>query len=706
MQEDESTHYDEPQGTHGLFHDYGEDAMDWLKASDHGFMPVLAWAEDPVTGVGTLNVFLCRDANDAGALQDAFGGRVEVLGDRPAVEATQPRGPDAGLLLVFTVDTEATVNRMRHPDPARAVDELIFGDYGAGEALGIGLHMDLLERFGFRGCFFVDVLLEHPYGREQLERVVDAIASRGHEIELHVHAQRLAWGPADLRGLTDALMSGSVDAFRRVMDHAVTLFEQRVGRPPRAYRAGGYRIRNEHFGVLDELGIRIDSSAHAYFNSDISDWMRTRTQPYRVGNVLEVPPSWFLRDDFGETPEPRQFAPNPTAGDPVTQMEAPGPNPMVATYVSHSFQLTANTAIPNDERREEWRAELRRLVGDEDFERMDVRKGGRLFFHEGRPDEPMVGTVTDVLRSVAERPGARCVTFAELHDLASTHWSDTRERPTDPLPVWDANRNHASTSAIRIYTSGLLAQMAADRPDTPPASAPPGFEQHAPAELAGALAAVVEASPAGEPFSLHVRTLGVSGNPPGGVPAAELLFSQPALREYCQLAGREPPAEVTAWDVLTFAAWFEAQGLEVLAAERQVRPAHELDAVRMHPGRLRLLDPAELQTASVEFTLRLRSGARTAMPSAPVVTGGTPDFASVPAERLEQAANSLFDAVRPGDSVVCRLPYEPPGGATQTTIALALLRAGFEHASAEEAPDEIVARLVRPYELAHVKSFA
>src|SRR5947209_8800299 len=98
---------------------------------------------------------------------------------QPDGEADQP----PSVLLMFTIDTECPIHRMRHPDLARAPDELIFGDVGTGQKLGIDLHMDLLEHFGHRGCFFVEVLMEHQFGQAALERVLEAILSRGHEVE-------------------------------------------------------------------------------------------------------------------------------------------------------------------------------------------------------------------------------------------------------------------------------------------------------------------------------------------------------------------------------------------------------------------------------------------------------------------------------------------------------------------------------------------
>src|SRR5262249_25083742 len=161
------------------------------------------------------------------------------------------------LLLVFSIDTEGFLARQRDPNPATAVDELVFGDFGDGEGRGIGLHMDLLEHFGYRGSFFVDVLSAYQYGEEALKRAVEAILERGHEVQLHVHDEHLrnSDDPA-IHGLAGDLMAKDHDEFLKILELGVEVFERLTGQRPIAYRAGGYRIRDEHFPALQEVGIR------------------------------------------------------------------------------------------------------------------------------------------------------------------------------------------------------------------------------------------------------------------------------------------------------------------------------------------------------------------------------------------------------------------------------------------------------------------
>lgn len=76
MQAEESTHYAEPRGTHGRFHEYGRDVIDWLGAPERGFETVVAQARDPVTRVGTPNFFLCRAESDGATIRGALAGSI------------------------------------------------------------------------------------------------------------------------------------------------------------------------------------------------------------------------------------------------------------------------------------------------------------------------------------------------------------------------------------------------------------------------------------------------------------------------------------------------------------------------------------------------------------------------------------------------------------------------------------------------------
>ncbi|HSD23260.1 MAG TPA: hypothetical protein VLB79_02935 [Solirubrobacterales bacterium] len=620
----------------------------------------------------------------------------------------------APLLLAFTIDTEGFLARQSDPNPATAVDELIFGDYGNFEHYGVGLHMDLLEHFGFRGCFFVDVLSQFQYGREALQRTVDAIAERGHEVELHVHDEHLrnSDDPA-VRALAGDMANMDGDRFRRLMGLAVQVFERLTGKQPGAYRAGGYRITDEHFPVLEEFGIKIDSSVQAYFHAHVSEWMRTRTQPYWIGDVLEVPPTWTLVRDQRDAPETRALAPNATAGDPVSRMPvSPTGVPRIATYVSHSCELMRVDRDVTQEAIAEYERSLRARVRKEVADRvmLEVAASPRLI--DGRLDEDLVFRVAGILRRIADRDDARCVTFAELREIAGSFPREVRREPVDPVPVIDRPHGAATVTGTRVYSRELLEHLtstgtpgrartqsggddvsalvnadvswegkdvavvgegapavtpwlerrgvkSAERLEGPRADATgrfdvvvwlSGFERCAPSKLRGRLDAAAGMLREDGALVLRVRTLGAAPEPGnnGEPPLAELLFPASTLRA----------DEVTAWDASTFSSWLAAQGFEIIGRRPVSRSGIEIAALERFPDKLAAIPDEELRTAGADFTLRRAADGGAGQLGADSAATGPQSAASEETAQGKSGAPApadlvnRFGAVAPGDDVL------------------------------------------------------
>jgi hypothetical protein len=620
-----------------------------------------------------------------------------VLGERREPLPPLATADRAGLLLMLTVDTECSTLRQPRPDPDRVVDELIFGEFGqGGRPGGIGLHMDLLEHFGFRGCFFLDVLMEYQHGRAALERTVEAIAARGHEIELHVHADHLEWsGDPHLERLSGALGGPDPDVFRRALELSVQLFERRVGRPPIAYRAGGYRIADMHFPLLEEFGIRIDSSVQPYYNSRVSDWMRTRTQPFWVGGVLEAPPTLLFLNEVPDAWEARGLLPNPQLGDPISTMPAPaGAPPLVATYVSHSFQLLRGNRSTDPDEVEEFSQQLRSALPAAVAERLIRRSPREVRTYGEEVDDRLVAALAGILRRVADRPDARCATYADLDRVARGLWQPGSHASVDPVPLLDRRRGTTGTTATRVLGRDFLAHLSGGRAVTPPsrvgaATGPgsEGLEARSPRELLDALAGLGELGPEAT-VPVRLRTLGIA--PPGArgslPPLAELLFPLAAVRAVAAEVGAEPPAAL-AWDVPTWLAWLAASGLEPVRSRRLPRAAADLAAVEGFEQKLRWLDPRELRTEVLLVELRRAS------------PGGRP--VPLDPERLPATAAELYGSLRPGEAM-----WLPIGGdsgpESRTATLLAMTRAGLE------VLDGTVSgyRLLRPLELADVRRFA
>jgi hypothetical protein len=596
-----------------------------------------------------------------------------ILGERRESAPPLAHHDRPNLLFMFTVDTECSVLRQPNPDPDRVVDELIFGEFGNGGAPGgIGLQMDLLEHFGLRGTFFVDVLMEFEHGREALERTIAAIAERGHEVELHVHPERLE-GSTDSRAvsLVEARSKAggvrSAEFMRRVLELSIDLFERRVGRRPVAYRAGGFRISDEHFPVLDELGIRIDSSVQPYYNSRVSEWMRTRTQPFRVGGVLEIPPTFVLLNDRPDAWEARALAPSFGLGDPISTLPVrPGELPFVATLVSHSFQLLRCQESRGAEAVKAFEERLRRRLPAGAAERLLPRRLSAVRTYGEEIDDGLVAHVASLLRRVAERPDARCVTYAEVAESADRLWPAERRPQVDRIALLNRRRGATAVTATRIFSEGLLSHLVSARSFSPAAGPPDP-----------------------DPGWTRFRTLGVIDPARRGAlpPLAEILFPTAVVRAVADQAGVDLEDEAP-WDVPTLRAWLEARGFEVVDERRVPRGREEMEVLERSGEKLACLDPVELSTEAWDVELRPVGSPR-------------PADASTPLERLPVLAADLYGSVQPGHEVQFRLA-DAPSMASRTTVLLAMLRAGFE---VLDCADDACC-LVRPIDLPDILRFA
>jgi hypothetical protein len=644
-----------------------------------------------------------------------------MLGERREPPPPLATDTDAGLLLAFTIDTEGFLARQQDPNPATTVDELIYGDFGNSENHGIGLHMDLLEHFGYRGCFFVDVLSVYQYGEDQLKRAVETILERGHEVQLHVHDEHLRNSDdRAIRALAGDLMAKDHDAFREILSLGVEVFERLTGNRPIAYRAGGYRITDEHFSVLGELGIKIDTSVNAYFHSKVSEWMRTHTQPYWVDDVLELPVTWTLVRDNRSAPETRAFAPNATAGDPVSRMPSSANGiPRVVTYVSHSSELMVSERGASAEVLEGWERSIRGRVRDEIAENAikEVRANARLV--TGRVNEDLLYRVAGLLRRISDRDDARCVTFADLNQIADRFPRDRRREPVDPVPTIDRPHGAATVTGTRIYSEALLSHLRSsggakprrrasddeavtvlanadvawkdgevavigkdsseidgwlerrdvarvelfEQPPSDPAPEfdvvawPSGFERSRPTEIGAHLEAAAGMLRDGGTLVIRVRTLGADpgAGENGEPPLSELLFPVAAQRS----------AKVTAWDAPTFSSWLQGRGFRVVAERRIDRSSIELKALDRFADKLGAFPEEELVTAAVDFTLRRAGNEEPAEQESAVTAGsnevaGDEDAASASAGLLKR-----FEVISAGDDV---LEISPSGSDGSTPI--------------------------------------
>jgi hypothetical protein len=448
--------------------------------------------------------------------------------------------------------------------------------------------------------------------------------------------------------------------------------------------------------------------------------MKSRTQPFRIGRVLEVPPTWLVLQDDPRHWEPRAFAPHPTVGDPVSGMAAPrSGRPRVASYVSHSFQFLKATRDRSPEALARFEARLEAKFPPAEAKRLTRTIEGNMRVHDGRLDEGAVAAAAGILRRVSERPDARCVTLAELAELHGGPLSDIPPATVDPVPALDRRQALSSTlwmrrqdAAVPEHPSelpvpemieestglsipatsggrGRVANIEGEGFDGDPGGYdrvnwPRGFERCAPIELGDRLDRAAALLRPGGTLWLGISILGYEDEP-GQRPALAHLTSAAAARSG------------TSWDASTFIAWFRRRGFETVEELRREHDPGTLAELKRHRDCLSGLSEAEIRVRRLEVGLRPASSPQTVTSDACV---GPPWVVEI--DSLDASAAEFAASFRPGEQreVLFR---EPGGVASRTTVLVAMMRSGLHILEATPIGSDLALELTRPLELDEVR---
>ena len=199
---------------------------------------------------------------------------------------------------IISFDTELSAGLYQRSADARAnFESSILGRCREGD-FGIFFQMDLLERHGLTGVFFVDPMPALVYGPAIVDAIVQPIARRGHEVQLHLHTEWLAFarfnpvGRLTGRNIADFPLAAQKRLIALARDILVG-----AGAPrPTAFRAGNFGANDDTLRALAALGFRFDSSLNGAYQGQGCDisldagnlGMRTHH------GVVEVPVSGLM----------------------------------------------------------------------------------------------------------------------------------------------------------------------------------------------------------------------------------------------------------------------------------------------------------------------------------------------------------------------------------------------------------------------------
>lgn len=166
----------------------------------------------------------------------------------------------------FTVDVDAESPLLWNLREAN--DSRLIGQYEQrlfGPRTGIWRLLDLLDRFGIKGSFYVPggVAENHP-------DLLPAFVARGHEIGLHGYFHEIVSQVSD-------------EEFSSALAASLDIFRKQVGIVPAGFRSPAWEMTPH---MLTQL------AAHGLYDSSLSGF----DHPYTMGDVVEIPVQWAIDD--------------------------------------------------------------------------------------------------------------------------------------------------------------------------------------------------------------------------------------------------------------------------------------------------------------------------------------------------------------------------------------------------------------------------
>lgn len=201
----------------------------------------------------------------------------------------------AMLPVLITIDTEYSSGLYASGEARERVRnfERTIACRGSGGEAGIPYQLDVFDRHGIKGVFFVDPMPALVWSQEAVDAIVHPILEAGHEVQLHCHTEWLEhaegnpFGPERGQNIGDFALDTQV----AILGYGRERLIEAGAPPPTMFRAGNYGANDDTLRALARLGMTRDSSfAPGYPGSPCSiDLPPGRCEPTMRRGIEEWP---------------------------------------------------------------------------------------------------------------------------------------------------------------------------------------------------------------------------------------------------------------------------------------------------------------------------------------------------------------------------------------------------------------------------------
>lgn len=209
------------------------------------------------------------------------------------------------VLLTFDVEVWCNSWATLEQDFPSSFDRYVYGRSTKGD-FALPKTLEVLDRHGLKGVFFVEPLFAARFGIEPLATIVELIRDAGQEVQLHLHPEWTdeARDPLlpNVTHKRQHLSYYSGEEQRALIAHGIRLLAEAGAPAPVAFRSGSFACNADTFSAVAANGLRFDSSVNTALAvstpASSLDPAAGHCEPFDF-NGLGVYPMTLLRDGFG-----------------------------------------------------------------------------------------------------------------------------------------------------------------------------------------------------------------------------------------------------------------------------------------------------------------------------------------------------------------------------------------------------------------------
>jgi peptidoglycan/xylan/chitin deacetylase (PgdA/CDA1 family) len=241
--------------------------------------------------------------------------------------------------VLITIDTEHSMggyfdDQSRKPVPAGRIIWCRIGE----KEYGINLIMDILDRYAFKGVFFVEVESRFYFGDQAIAEIIDHIQNRGHEVQLHTHPNYRTF--KEKKTTRDDFRRYSRDEQTQIISEARQFMRENGVGNILAHRCGGFYSNQDTLAALQANGIRYSSNYNlAYPNCDYIQTLPLINDIHALNGGYEVPVTSYQEPEIRKKWNSLQLSAASYAEMTSVLDYAERHNTQVLTFLTHSFEF-------------------------------------------------------------------------------------------------------------------------------------------------------------------------------------------------------------------------------------------------------------------------------------------------------------------------------------------------------------------------------